>query len=97
MRVLNYNGEISKDGYNNDYYIDFGDDHYDICLNIAKKLKVKIQFPIIDWRSLLEKLNFKLKDEDDCYDTCFPEFDNMKELERFVILINTDFLIDIQS
>lgn len=96
MRVLNYNGEISKGQYG-DYYIDFGDYHRSICLDIAKKLKVKMHFSIIDWCSFLEKLNFKLKDEDGYYDTYFPEFDNIKELERFVILINTNFLIDIQS
>ena len=96
MKVLNYNGKINKE-WDTDYYIDFGNNHRSICLDIAKKLKVGIHFPTADWRSLLEKLNFKLEDDDGYYDTYFPEFENVKELERFVLLINTDFLIDIQS
>lgn len=98
IQVLEYDAEIVKGSYG--YYCEFGNpmlhqDHWKVTGLIGKHYNILYDpnnlNSCINWKYLFIKTDFK---EVDYYLCRFPEFKSIKDLIKFVYLLNNHFIID---
>lgn len=87
MKILNFEYTIRLGRYG--YYTMFTDEHS----NVAKKLKTI--YNIKNWSDFLISIGFNTNDFS-VKDRVMPEFFKKEDLNRFIMLLQTGFLIDIK-
>lgn len=93
VKVLGNLGYIS--GTNGHHIVMFFEDQDIVCERIARFYNVKINRDAsIRWDILLNKYYGKSNYANNGH-VFFPEFETIKELENFILSLNTQFLINI--
>ena len=91
--------EFTITSWGGEYTLSFDDHtynplrHLNACIDIADKLNIPRDNDKIYWNSLLS--NFGFLERHLWYQGYFPEFKSKHNLESFIILLNSHFLITI--